>query len=685
MKMHDDVEELNLRAFPLNGYAVEMNSKKGGSGGAKPSAAGAANAYKGKGIESSGSGNNSPKLDQVNRDMADINLDSAQDGDWEVYGKKNKNRSGTDGIKSWGSWNSAPRARGPSEGQQRPPGLGNNAGSGRLPANNWVQTVDNRRPGRGNVRPPPSNRNLEPSYTSPAPVMAPPLQSGWNWNARNGSTVPQQRTPEWGMEKEDNVFEDDLGSEANEDDDADDDILDDDDDDFSDDYDSDVSQKSFETRKKNKWFRAFFEALDSFTVDQINETTRQWHCPACHDGPGAIDWYKGLQPLMTHAKTKGSKRVKLHREFASLLEEDLQKRGTSVQPASEAYGKWRGLHESARDCEIVWPPMVVVMNTLLERDDNEKWIGMGNQELLEYFHTYPAIKARHSYGPHGHRGMSLLIFEASAIGYLEAERLHKHFAEQGTDRDAWDRRRQLFYQGGKRQLYGYMATKEDMNVFNQHSQGKSRLKFEMRSYHEMVRIPMNKMHEDNQLLSYYKNKVAKEQLHSKTLQDSFGVVSQKLRETMEENKIVRLRSKIQHEENKEEMDYQENFFKEQLDKIHESIEEKERMFEKSLQDDLDAKQVDVDSGSNEDRQLKEEEVKKFIEGQTKDIEEYEAKRDKLVQEYEEEKVKMRRRHLEEEVELEKKLNDTLTQLIEKYAPKALQASTSNLDGGSETE
>lgn len=96
---------------------------------------------------------------------------------------------------------------------------------------------------------------------------------------------------------------------------------------------------------------------------------------------------------------------------------------------------------------------------------------MGNQELLDYFSSYAAVKARHSYGPQGHRGMSVLIFESSARGYLEAERLHKHFAEQGTDRDAWERRRVLFYQGGKRQLYGYMAEREDLDIFNHHSPG----------------------------------------------------------------------------------------------------------------------------------------------------------------------------------------------------------------------
>lgn len=96
---------------------------------------------------------------------------------------------------------------------------------------------------------------------------------------------------------------------------------------------------------------------------------------------------------------------------------------------------------------------------------------MGNQELLDYFSAYAAVRARHSYGPQGHRGVSVLIFEASATGYLEAERLHKHFTDQGTDKDAWCNRRVLYLPGGNRQLYGYMATKEDLEFFNKHCQG----------------------------------------------------------------------------------------------------------------------------------------------------------------------------------------------------------------------
>lgn len=64
---------------------------------------------------------------------------------------------------------------------------------------------------------------------------------------------------------------------------------------------------------------------------------------------------------------------------------------------------------------------------------------------------------------------------------------------------------------------------------------------------------IRQMSEDNQQLIYLKNRVVKEQRHSKALEATFGIVSEKLRETMEENRIVKQRTKMQHEQNKEEV------------------------------------------------------------------------------------------------------------------------------------
>ncbi|CAA7396502.1 unnamed protein product [Spirodela intermedia] len=646
-----------------------MSSKKGGSK-TPYGAGGGFSQPKGKGLEGSRSAENDSRIDQLCHGMASMNADNAQDGEWECA-KRSKNRGGNAAreralsshvSKAWVPSEAAPKT-----------GMTSNLGTGKPVGKSWAHAVETRNPaGRGNWKPHSLSNGRESPYMAPPPAdIPPPLQHGWQWATRSGACSQAKASP-GGLNEGYNSGCDGVSVEP--DGASDDDDFVDSDDDLSDGYDSDLSQKSHENRKKNKWFKAFFEALDALTLEQINEPTRQWHCPACQHGPGAIDWYRGLQPLITHAKTKGSKRVKLHRELAELLEEELQRKGTSAVPIGEVFGKWKGLSQTTADHEIVWPPMVVVMNTILEKDDHDKWIGMGNQELLDYFRAYEAVKARHSYGPQGHRGMSILIFEASAMGYVEAERLHKHFVDEGTDREAWERRRRLFYPGGQRQLYGFLASKEDMDCFNQHSQGKSRQKFEMRSYQEMVVGPMKQMSEDNQQLVWYKNKVEKQQQRSKTLEESVGLFSQKLRQTNEENKIVRLRSKEQHEENKAEMDQQDRFFKEQMDKVHKTIEEKERIFEKLLQEERSkARQAFLDSETKQEQGPGRVDIAHIIDGQEKEVQEFLAEREKLERAHEDRKAEMRRRHLEEEINLEREFDHALTKLMEKYTPGAFEA------------
>ena len=75
---------------------------------------------------------------------------------------------------------------------------------------------------------------------------------------------------------------------------------------------------------------------------------------------------------MYHAMTRKTRKVRLHRVFAELLNEETQKRGISVVPVDVAFGRWKGLNEKVKDYEIVWPPMVVIMNTRYEQEDNGK-------------------------------------------------------------------------------------------------------------------------------------------------------------------------------------------------------------------------------------------------------------------------------------------------------------------------
>lgn len=73
----------------------------------------------------------------------------------------------------------------------------------------------------------------------------------------------------------------------------------------------------------------------------------------------------------------------------------------------------------------------------------------------------------------------------------------------------------------------------------------------MRSYQESVVNQIKQMREDNHQLIWLKNRNAKNEMTNKALQNNIGILNEKLRKTMEENRIVRQRTKIQHEENKE--------------------------------------------------------------------------------------------------------------------------------------
>ncbi|CAE6116897.1 unnamed protein product [Arabidopsis arenosa] len=603
---------------------------------------------KGKNVSQGGS---KPEVEQLVQGLAGMKLAPSQDdgGEWEVISKKNKNKPGNTSGKAWVSQNSnPPRAWG---GQQQ--GRGSNV-SGR--GNGNGRGTQANISGRGRAL----SKKYDNHFVAPPPVTRPPLEGGWNWQARGGSaqhTVVQE-VPN---------MEDDLDNASEDENDSD--ALDDSDDDLaSDDYDSDVSQQSHGSRKQNKWFKKFFDSLDSLSIEQINEPQRQWHCPACQNGPGAIDWYN-LHPLLAHARTKGARRVKLHRELAEVLEKDLQMRGASVIPCGEIYGQWKGLGEDEKDHEIVWPPMVIIMNTRLDKDDNDKWLGMGNQELLEYFDKYEALRARHSYGPQGHRGMSVLMFESSATGYLEAERLQRELAETGLDRNAWVRRRGMF-SGGVRQLYGFLATKEDLDIFNQHSQGKTRLKFEMKSYQEMVVKELRQISEDNQQLNYFKNKLSKQNKHAKVLEESLEIMSEKLRETAENYRIVRQRTKMQHEQNREEMDAQDRFFKDEIKQIHKKRDAKEENFEMLQQQErakvVDQQQKNTNPSSNDDFRKRAEEVSSFIEFQEKEMEEFVEEREMLIKEQEKKMADMKTRHYQEMLDMEKEFDEALEQLMYKH-------------------
>ncbi|KAG5586196.1 hypothetical protein H5410_046630 [Solanum commersonii] len=79
---------------------------------------------------------------------------------------------------------------------------------------------------------------------------------------------------------------------------------------FSDDeFDEHTNIKEMNNKKCKKcfWFKKFFKCLEKLTIHIIGE----------------IKWFTGLHSLISHTKTKGGSRFKLHREIAQLLEKEL--------------------------------------------------------------------------------------------------------------------------------------------------------------------------------------------------------------------------------------------------------------------------------------------------------------------------------------------------------------------------
>lgn len=75
----------------------------------------------------------------------------------------------------------------------------------------------------------------------------------------------------------------------------------------------------------------------------------------------------------------------------------------------------------------------------------------------------------------------------------------------------------------------------------------------MRSYQQMVGSQINQMNDNSQQLIQLKDKFVEGQKHSQVLAESIDRVSEKLRQTIEENRLIRQRMKLQREETKDEV------------------------------------------------------------------------------------------------------------------------------------
>ncbi|KAL5206319.1 hypothetical protein ABZP36_034528 [Zizania latifolia] len=113
------------------------------------------------------------------------------------------------------------------------------------------------------------------------------------------------------------------------------------------------------------------------------------------------------------------------------------------------------------------------------------------------------------------------------------------------------------------------------------------------------------MSEDNQQLNYLKNEMVKTKPHSKAVEEALGFKTLKLQDTIEDNIIVRRKAREKLFEYGQQMKFVENFYHEQIERIHKETEEKESEFEKLLpEEQAKARQCDLDSGTTEDNKLR---------------------------------------------------------------------------------
>ncbi|KAH0708790.1 hypothetical protein KY284_010217 [Solanum tuberosum] len=87
---------------------------------------------------------------------------------------------------------------------------------------------------------------------------------------------------------------------------------------------------------------------------------------------------------------------------------------TSIRPLGAVYERWDDIE--FKDKEIVWLPMVII-----EKDDNDKWIGWHIRSCMtiSVLILLSRIINIQNY-QHHHCGINVLVFEATVVGYMEA-------------------------------------------------------------------------------------------------------------------------------------------------------------------------------------------------------------------------------------------------------------------------
>eukprot|EP00258_Populus_trichocarpa_P009343 XP_002315768.3 uncharacterized protein LOC7474208 [Populus trichocarpa] len=133
-----------------------------------------------------------------------------------------------------------------------------------------------------------------------------------------------------------------------------------------------------------------------------------------------------------------------------------------------------------QDDLIMWPPMVIIHNTITGKGKDGRIEGLGNRAMDSKVRDLGFVggKSKSLYGRDGHLGITLVKFGGDQSGLKEAVRLADHFEKDNRGRKAWGCIQPLTFgkddeknpnlvkvdrSGEKnRILYGYLATVADL-------------------------------------------------------------------------------------------------------------------------------------------------------------------------------------------------------------------------------
>ncbi|XP_010026955.2 uncharacterized protein LOC104417357, partial [Eucalyptus grandis] len=140
--------------------------------------------------------------------------------------------------------------------------------------------------------------------------------------------------------------------------------------------------------------------------------------------------------------------------------------------------------EAAANLEdlIMWPPMVIIHNTITGKSKEGRMEGLGIKAMDNYVRELGFLggKSKSLYGREGHLGITLIKFAANQSGLKEALQLAEHFEKDNHGRKSWARLQPLTLgkddennpnlvrvdgpTGEKRRIfYGYLGTASDMD------------------------------------------------------------------------------------------------------------------------------------------------------------------------------------------------------------------------------